>query len=127
MSNNVGSVKKVTLNGLTFNVMADANFNQVKGKFTTEAVPTSGGNIMQKTFRPQNVESVNLQCNAQEAEQLKELSEIASNFPMSYETAGSDVFRAVGTIDYEGHDTEKGVAVIKMLPESADGWAAFLS
>lgn len=125
MSNIVGTPQKVTINGLTFNVMSDANFNQIKGKYTTEAVPTTGGNIMQKTLRSQNVESINLQCNAEEAEILKTLSESVENFPMSYKTAAGKSYRAVGSIDFEGHDTEKGVAVIKMLPESIEGWVLF--
>lgn len=126
MSDTTGTPKKVTLDGLTFDVMADANFNQIKGKYSNEAVPTSGRNIQKKTVRPQNVESINLYANDQEADLLRVLSERSGNFPMSYETASDSVFRAVGFIDYEGHDTEKGLAVIKMTPESVDGFALFL-
>jgi len=127
MGNAVGSIKKVALNGFTFNVMGDSNFDHKKGKFETEPVVHSGGNTMSKKLRAQNVESVGLQCGASEAEVLKELSESLTNFDMSYTNAANDIFRAVGSIDFEGHDTEKGLATIKMIPESADGWVPFLA
>ena len=37
MSDTTGTPKKVTLDGLTFDVMADANFNQIKGKYANES------------------------------------------------------------------------------------------
>ena len=102
MSDTTGTPKKVTLDGLTFDVMADANFNQIKGKYSNEAVPTSGRNVQKKTLRPQNVESINLFANGQEADLLRVLSERSGNFPMSYETVSGDVFRAVGFIERFG-------------------------
>jgi len=125
MSNTVGTAKRVTLDGVTFDVMADANFSQIKGKYSNEAVPTSGKNVQKKTVRAQTVESVNLQCNAEEADLLRSLNDRVTNFPMSYETAASDVFRSVGFINFENHDTDAGVAVIQLIPESTDGFALF--
>lgn len=121
----VGSIKKVVLAGITFSVMGDANLSQIKGKFATESITTSGGNILKKTLRSQNTESTNLFADAEEGDILKNLSENINNFPMSYETADGTVFRAVGGIDFESHDTDAGLAVIKMIPESNDGWARF--
>lgn len=120
-----GSIRKVTLDGVTFNAMGDANLSQIKGAFTNESLPTSGKNVQKKTRRPQNVESVNLQCDSEEAELIKALSERTSNFPMSYQVANGDVFRAVGFINFENHDTENGTAAIVMMPESIDGFTLF--
>ena len=127
MSNTTGTIKKVTLDGTTFDAMADINLNQIKGKYSNEEVVTTGKIVQKKTLRAQKVESTNLQANGEEGEAIKALSERTGNFPMSYETAAGDVFRAVGFINFEGHDTESGVAVIQMIPESVDGWAAFLA
>ncbi len=127
MGNAVGSIKKITLNGFTFNVMGDANLDHKKGKFETGAVVHSGGNTMAKKLRAQNVESVGIQASASEGEVLKELSESLTNYDMSYVNAAGDIFRAVGNIDLEGHDTDKGLATIKMIPESSDGWVPFLA
>jgi len=121
----VGTIKKVVLDGTTFDAMADANLNQIKGKYTNEEVVTSSKIVQKKTLRAQKVESTNLQCDEEEAEELKSLSESSFSFPMSYETAAGVVFRTTGFIDFEGHDTDAGLAVIKMIPESIDGWAKF--
>lgn len=126
MGKPVGSMRKVTLDGVPFNVMADANADQKKGKFDTEGVPTSGDTIMQKTYRAQTADSIGLQANNAEADVLRVLSERINNFPMSYTTADGSTFRAVGQINYEGHNTEKGLATIQMIPESSDGFAVFL-
>jgi len=126
MSNNVGTARRVTIDGITFDVMGDANLSQIKGKYTNEEVVTTGKIAQKKTLRAQKVESVNLQCNGEEAEELKALSERTGSFPMSYETAATDVFRTTGFINFENHDTEAGLAVIQMIPDTIDGWAAFI-
>lgn len=126
-NNTVGTPEKVTLDGITFDVMGDANFSAIKGRFENENVPTSGKNVQKKTARSQNVESVTLQCNAEEAELLKELSERKSAFPMSYETAAGDVFRSNGGINFGSHETESGTATVTLLPEDRDGFVAFIA
>ena len=120
-----GTVKKVTLAGVTFDVMSDANFDQKKGRFENEEIVTSGKIVQKKTARAQMVESVNLQCSEDEAEVLRALSERTSAFPMSYTTAAARTFRATGFINFESHDTETGLAVVKLVPEDADGFVLF--
>lgn len=126
MSNTVGTPEKLTLDGITFDFMADANLNQIKGKYTNESIPTSGRNLNKKTVRSQNVESVNIAANSEEAKILEELSERKTPFPMSYSLASGDVFRTTGNIEFEGHDTETGVAALQLQPESSDGFTAFI-
>lgn len=120
-----GTVKKVLLDGVSFDVMADANFSQVKGKYTNEEIETTGKIVQKKTIRAQKVESVNLQCSEAEAELLKTLSERDTAFPMSYTTASSKTFRTTGFINFESHDTEAGLAVVQLIPRDIDGWALF--
>ena len=121
----VGTPKKVTIDAIPFNVMADANFNQTKGKYANEGVVTTGGIIKKQTLRAQMVESINLQASALEADTLKTLSEKRTNIPMSYQIANGDTFRATGFVHFESHDTDAGLAVVTMTPDSVDGWALF--
>lgn len=120
-----GTPRKVTLDGVTFDVMGDANFDQKKGRFENEGIATSGKTVQKKMARTQNVESVGLQCNEDEAEVLKALSERTDNYPMSYTTAANATFRTTGFIDFEGHDTESGLATVKLIPGTSEGWAKF--
>ncbi len=56
MSNNtVGSIEKVTLDGITFDVMGDANASATKGKYENENIPTSGKNVQK---RPQDLKTL---------------------------------------------------------------------
>lgn len=120
-----GTPRRVTLDGVTYSVMADANLSRMKGRFENSEVVTTGGIHKKSTLRAQKVESVSLFATEEEAEALKLLSERESNFPMSYETANGDIFRAVGFIEFASHDTDALLAEIMMVPESVDGFVLF--
>jgi hypothetical protein len=120
-----GTLRKVTLDGVTFDVMADTNVTEVGSAWQNEAVPTSGRNLKKMTRRVEAREGVVLACNGSEREVLKDLAERTADFPMSYETAAGDVYRATGWIEFENRETEEGRATIQMHPRN--GWESFLA
>lgn len=120
-----GSIRKVTLDGTTFDVMADANITETGSAWQNEAIPTSGRNLKKMTRRPENREGVVLACNGTERELIKELAERTTDFPMSYETAAGDVYRASGWIEFENRETEESRATIQMHPRST--WESFVA
>jgi hypothetical protein len=125
MSDTAGTIRKVTLDGISFDAMADTNISEVGSAFANENVPTSGRNLRKMTKRSENREGVVLAANGAEREVLKELAERTTDFPMSYETAGGDVYRATGGIEFENRETEELRASIQMLPRL--GWDPFLA
>ena len=125
MGDTVGTIRKVTLDGISFDAMADANISEVGSRYANENVPTSGRNLRKMTRRSENREGVVLACNGSERTVLKELAERTTDFPMSYETAAGDVFRAVGGIEFETRETEESRATIQLLPR--DSWDSFLA
>lgn len=125
MSDVAGSIRKVTLDGMTFDVPADVNISEVGSAFLNESVPSSGRNMHKMTKRPQTREGVVLLCNGAERDLLQELAERLSDFPMSYETAGGDVYRAQGWIEFENRETEELRAAIQLHPRN--GWDAFVA
>lgn len=120
-----GSIKKVTLNGVTFDVMGDANVSEVGSGVSNEMIPTSGRMVRKTTKRVQAREGVVLACNGSERELLKALSESSEDFPMSYETAGGDTYRATGVIEFESRETEENRATVTLLPRGE--WSTFLA
>lgn len=121
-----GTPKKVTLDGVTFDVMADTNISEVGSSVENEGVPTSGRTMRKQTKRVENREGVVLACNGAERDILKGFSENSKDIPMSYETAGGDVYRAPnGFIEFENRETEENRATITMIPR--DGWESFLA
>ena len=80
MANDItGTPRKVTLDGITFDVMADTNISEMGSRFENEPVPTSGRTIKKMTRRSQGAESVTLACNGDERTVLKELDERTEN------------------------------------------------
>ncbi len=120
-----GSIKKVTLNGVTYDVMADANVSEVGGGTANDMLPTSGRNVRKTTKRVQTREGIILACNGSERELLQALSESDGDFPMSYETAGGDTYRATGVIEFESRETEENRATVTLLPRGE--WSTFLA
>jgi len=124
MSDTAGSIRKVILDGVTFDAMADTNITETVSRWENDRLPTSGRNIRKMTKRVPKAESVVVACNGAEREVLKELAERTSDFSMSYETAGGDVYRSTGSIEFENRETEELRATIQLHP--ATDWATFL-
>jgi hypothetical protein len=120
-----GSLRKVTLDGITFDTAADADVSQIRGQFTNSGTPSSGRNMKKSEKRVEEVSGVDLLTNAEEFETLKALSERTKDFPMSYTTAAGDVYRASGFIDLEKRQTQDGKTTIKMIPRFQ--WEVFVA
>lgn len=123
----VGTPRKVTLDGITFDVMADTNISEMGSRFENEGVPTSGRIMKKMTRRAKTAESVTLACNGDERAVLQEFDERQENFSMSYELASGDVFRAVGFIIFENRETEEQRATIQMVPAQDNQWEPFIA
>ena len=121
----VGSIRKVTLDGVTFAAMASANIKEIGSSYLNDAIPTSGKNVRKMTKRADIREGIELALNGAERDYVSALADRTDNFPMSYETASGDVYRTVGWIEFESMETEEGKATIKMIPE--DKWESFLA
>lgn len=121
----VGSLRRVTLDGITFDVMPDANVDEVGSAWENDALPTSGRTLRKMMKRVETREGVVLACNGSEREILREIADRQSDIPMSYETAAGDVYRCVGFIEFEKRETEENRASIKMFPR--DTWESFLA
>ncbi len=120
-----GTLRKVTLDGTTFDVMADTNVTAMGSNVETDGIPTSGRLMRKMTKRADTRESIVLACNGAENDLLKDLATRITDFSMSYEEAGGDVFRCDGFIEYENRETEENRATIKMFSRSNE-WDAFL-
>jgi hypothetical protein len=126
MPNVSGSIRKVTLDGITYQAKSSANFKETVSEFTNEAVATSGDNLRKMTKRPNMVDSVELIVNGAERDTIKVLADGQDDIPMSYETAAGDVYRAVGWIELESRETEENTVSVKMYPRD-NTWESFLS
>jgi hypothetical protein len=120
-----GTLRRITLDGITFDCMADTNATEVGSAFENSAVPTSGRNMRKMMRRTENREGIVLACNGSERELLRGLADRRTDFPMSYETAAGDVYRAQGWIEFENRETEENRATIQMHPRTE--WEPFIA
>jgi hypothetical protein len=120
-----GSIRKVVLDGIPFEVAADTNITEMGSAYENDGIPSSGGNMRKMTKRVETKEGIVLLVDAAEREILKELADRTTNFPMSRTNAAGDVERATGWIEYENHETEENRSTIKMFPE--DKWEPFIA
>ena len=125
MGDIAGSIRKLTLDGISFDVMADANFNKTGSSTENDRIPTSGKSFKKMTKRVQKVESVVIKVNTDEDEILEGLADRLEDFPMSYTKADGSVYRATGSIEYESSETMENRGTVQLHP--SDGWEKFSS
>jgi len=119
-----GTPRKVTIDGETFNVAGDANFSQTPGR-TNEGVRHTGGTLLKTTLEVENVESVTLIADGTQFESLKLLRDRDIFFPMSFELASGDVYRATGAINLDNRETEENRVDVMLIPDGE--WEPFLA
>lgn len=72
-----GTLRKLTINGITYRVMADTNFSEAVSNKKNERIATSGASMRKMTAQVPIVKSVTIACNQQERAQLKALADNA--------------------------------------------------
>jgi hypothetical protein len=119
----VGSLRKITLDGVTYNVHATSGFSGPGSLYENTSIPTSGQNMRKMVKRANVKEKIELICNAIEADDLKTLSESTGDITMAIETAAGDVYRTTGWIAYEGFESEEGKVTLNLHPRT--DWTLF--
>ena len=128
MGDTSGTLRKLTLDGLTFDVKGDADITINLSPFETEAIPSSGRSMMKMTVRNPSIEGIPLECNPAEADTLREIAERLENFPVAMELADTSVLRGTARINFENWTTAENICTIQLHPDRAIGaWEVFAS
>ena len=120
-----GSIRKITLDGITFDAFGSTNIKATPSEYSNEAIATSGDNLRKMVKRATVREGVDIKADGAELEILRALADALDDFSMSYTTAAGDVYRASGWIELESHETEEAKATVKMFSRSNE-WECFL-
>jgi len=125
--NNIsGSIRKLTLNSVTYDVLHDANFDIIGSGYENTALPTSGDAIRKMQKRVKAIESVIVKANGAEKEALTAGADDTKDIPMAFTTAAGDTYRAVGFYEFAKLQTEELRAELKLYPRNSKGWQPFL-
>lgn len=126
MGDTSGTPRKVTLDGITFDVMADANFSDSSHQFENEGTPTSGRTMKKMTKKPAMTESVDIATNFDEYNIIVSLNDRTEIFSLSWEDVEGNVYRSKGFIKIDSpRETETNKTSIIMTVASPDGWSSF--
>ena len=125
---NSGTVRRVTINGATYDVPADINITFNRSSFTTEGVATSGRTMYKMTRRVPTMESVVLMTDPSEAEALRAVAESLADATIAVELADGSTYRTSGKINYENWETEENRSAIVIIPSKVkDAWTPFIA
>lgn len=121
-----GTLRGVTLDGLSFRVPADINITLNLSEYENENIPTTGKSVPKKTLRSPDAEGVVLIANPVEQETLRGLAARLEAFPISTEMADGSVWRTTGNINFENVESQENRASIKIMPDRAlNAWELF--
>ena len=120
-----GTLKKVTLDGLTFDVAADADIT-INPSIEKTGLPTSGRTMMQHVIRIPEAEAITLSVDPTEQAVLTSLNKRLDSYPMALTLADGSVYRSVGQIALETITSANNVATLRAIPNNASqDWELF--
>ena len=126
MARTSGTPRKVTIDGLTYDVAADTNITLNLSPYETEGVPSSGRTMYKMTVRNPTAEGITIIADPSEQEVLRETAERMESFPISVTLADNSVYRTTGRINFENVETESNKATVIIIPDRAIGaWQLF--
>lgn len=118
-----GSLRKVTIDGIPYNVAADANV-ALNARLEKESIPHSGGNMTKRTLAAAMAEAVKLIVTPSEYNVLEGQAEADGDIPMSYEMADGSSFKSQGEINLGPYQTDDSSCEVTFLTSTGE-WEIF--
>lgn len=111
-----GTMKKLTLNGVSFDCVSDADWTEVFAGFTNSIMQTSGGGVVVQESRTREVSGVQISLQSGDRSILKSIIEEGLVIDMSYVNRDGDRYSGRGTVNTDGRTTMKNIATLTLLP-----------
>lgn len=118
-----GSIRKCTVEGVAFDVAADANLTHVFTIYENSMVPTSGNGMRKMTKRIPSIEGLVLVCDANERLVLKDFAEGLDDVKVTVTLASGDSYRCEGTVEIENNESEENRTSCAIHPRG--DWTKF--
>lgn len=125
MGDTAGTLRKAMVDGLSYDIMADADITEIPSNILNDTIPTSGRNLRKMTKRSETREAFTIACNPAEQAILKAQSEDTASVPLSYTKADGSKYTCTGWIEVESVTTMDFKATLKMYPETT--WEVFVA
>lgn len=113
-----GSIRKLALGGIDFDVAGDVNVSKILSKFENASVPTSGDNLRKMTKRAQVFDGVAIICDTAQADTLKGFADNLDDITMNLTLASGAKYKSVGFIEFATHETEELRGSVQLHPRA---------
>ena len=111
-----GTMRKLTISGISFDCVSDADWTEMFAGFTNSILQTSGGGVVVQETRTREVSGVQISLQSGDMSLLKQIIESGQVVDMSYVNRDGDRYSGRGTVNTEGRTTMRGVATLTLLP-----------
>jgi hypothetical protein len=125
MARVVGTPKKFTIEGISFNMAADVNISLTPTKEEVTMIATTGKGLQKRVKRIPKAESVTLLVSAEELEQLRSMSSELEEKNFSVTLADGSEWKTQGVFGMESYESEDGKVSITVEP--SDDWTVLVA
>jgi hypothetical protein len=112
----VGTPRKFTINGISFDVDAEASISWSATIWENSMLPTSGKGIMKKVKRIPSMESVTLVVSMEEVDMIRVMSDELKEHKFGVVFADGSEAKAEGAIVPEQYESGEGKFTIQVQP-----------
>lgn len=118
-----GSIKKATVDGIPFNVAADANI-ALNPRVEKEPIPHSGGNMIKRTLAGAIAEAVKFILTPSEYDVLRGLADGEGDIPMAYDMADGSSIKSQGQVMLGPYQSDDSSCEVQYLTSTGE-WEIF--
>jgi hypothetical protein len=123
MGDVTGTLRNVTIEGISYRAAADTNVTFMVSKFENSVIPTTGKGMKKKVRRTPAMENVVLICNPVEIDQLRVFADSLEDLKFAVTLADGSLYRGEGAIEVENVETEENRVTCQLLP--VGDWTPF--
>ena len=118
-----GSIRKATVDGIPFNVAADANI-ALNARKEKESIPHSGGNMTKIVLGAAMAEAVKFIVTPSEYDVLRSIANGEGDIPMSYDLADGSSMKTQGQINLGPYQSDDSSCEVQYLTSTGE-WEIF--
>lgn len=128
MGNSSGTIRKLLINGVSYDVPADINITFNRSSRTIEGLATTGRTMFKYTGKVPTMEGVVIMAGPAEAEALETGAATLADKTFAVELADGSTYRTTGRYNYENWETEENRHAIMIIPnKTKNAWTPFIA
>jgi hypothetical protein len=113
--NVVGSIKKLTVEGISYPVSGDANAKLYLSGVENAMLATSGDAVLQQKRQVQRIENLDLLLSPAEAEDFRDYAKRIKPIKIAATLRNGKIYSGEAVVNFDGYETENGKATMTFL------------